>query len=248
MAPLVQERVATLGEVPGHGRLRVPRPAGHRRGRLGQGRGRRSTRAVADPGRRPSRPTRRLVEDGPADALHAATQSVAEGVGRKLGKAQAPIRVAVTGRRVGPPLFEALEVMGPDGPWLVCARRWPGPGSGPMAGPRCPARPVGVLSPVARTPPASPAAHRSRPVPLSLRAGRRAAGGGAGLPGGHRGAGLADRPPLRAAPGRRHRGHGRRPVQRGALPGPGVPAPPGRAPVAPALRLGHHGDRLQGAG
>jgi glutamyl-tRNA synthetase len=35
-------------------------------------------------------------------------------VGRKLGKAQAPIRVAVTGRRIGPPLFEALELMGPD--------------------------------------------------------------------------------------------------------------------------------------
>ena len=30
----------------------------------------------------------------------------------KLGKAQAPVRVAVTGRTVGPPLFEALEVMG----------------------------------------------------------------------------------------------------------------------------------------
>jgi glutamyl-tRNA synthetase len=48
------------------------------------------------------------------DALHAATLAVGEGVGRKLGKAQAPIRVAVTGRRVGPPLFEALEVLGPD--------------------------------------------------------------------------------------------------------------------------------------
>ncbi len=49
-----------------------------------------------------------------SEALHAATLVVAEGVGRKLGKAQAPIRVAVTGRRVGPPLFEALEVLGPD--------------------------------------------------------------------------------------------------------------------------------------
>ncbi len=48
------------------------------------------------------------------DALHAATLAVGEGVGRKLGKAQAPIRVAVTGRRVGPPLFEALEELGPD--------------------------------------------------------------------------------------------------------------------------------------
>ena len=32
--------------------------------------------------------------------------------GLKLGKAQAPVRVAVTGRTVGPPLFESLEVLG----------------------------------------------------------------------------------------------------------------------------------------
>jgi glutamyl-tRNA synthetase len=32
--------------------------------------------------------------------------------GLKLGKAQAPVRVAVTGRTVGPPLFEALEILG----------------------------------------------------------------------------------------------------------------------------------------
>jgi glutamyl-tRNA synthetase len=52
--------------------------------------------------------------DWTSDALHAATLAVGEGVGRKLGKAQAPIRVAITGRRVGPPLFEALEVLGPE--------------------------------------------------------------------------------------------------------------------------------------
>jgi glutamyl-tRNA synthetase len=34
--------------------------------------------------------------------------------GLKLGKAQAPVRVAVTGRQVGPPLFESLEVLGRD--------------------------------------------------------------------------------------------------------------------------------------
>ena len=44
--------------------------------------------------------------------LHETTLTIAESVGRKLGKAQAPIRVAVTGRRVGPPLFESLEVLG----------------------------------------------------------------------------------------------------------------------------------------
>jgi glutamyl-tRNA synthetase len=48
------------------------------------------------------------------DALHAATLAIGEGVGRKLGKAQGPIRVAVTGRRVGPPLFESLELLGPE--------------------------------------------------------------------------------------------------------------------------------------
>ena len=32
----------------------------------------------------------------------------------KLGKAQALPRVAVTGRSVGPPLFESLEVLGRD--------------------------------------------------------------------------------------------------------------------------------------
>ena len=32
----------------------------------------------------------------------------------KLGKTQAPIRVAITGRTVGPPLFESLEILGRD--------------------------------------------------------------------------------------------------------------------------------------
>ncbi len=41
-----------------------------------------------------------------------ATLAVAEEAGRKLAKAQAPIRVALTGRTVGLPLFESLEVLG----------------------------------------------------------------------------------------------------------------------------------------
>ncbi|HEY5250612.1 MAG TPA: glutamate--tRNA ligase [Acidimicrobiales bacterium] len=47
-----------------------------------------------------------------AESLHEVTSALAEKVGRKLGKAQAPIRIAVTGRRVGPPLFESMEVLG----------------------------------------------------------------------------------------------------------------------------------------
>ena len=48
------------------------------------------------------------------DALHEVTLAIAEAVGRKLGKAQAPIRVAVMGRTRGLPLFDSLAVLGRD--------------------------------------------------------------------------------------------------------------------------------------
>jgi glutamyl-tRNA synthetase len=46
------------------------------------------------------------------DALHEVTLAIADAVGRKLGKAQAPIRVAVMGRTRGLPLFDSLAVLG----------------------------------------------------------------------------------------------------------------------------------------
>jgi glutamyl-tRNA synthetase len=49
-----------------------------------------------------------------ADSLKSALERIMVAYDLKLGKAQAPVRVAVTGRTVGPPLFEALEVMGRD--------------------------------------------------------------------------------------------------------------------------------------
>jgi glutamyl-tRNA synthetase len=51
-------------------------------------------------------------EEWTAEKLHHVTVALAEAAGLKLGKAQAPIRVAVTGRTVGPPLFESLELLG----------------------------------------------------------------------------------------------------------------------------------------
>ncbi|TDC20634.1 glutamate--tRNA ligase [Streptomyces sp. 8K308] len=47
-----------------------------------------------------------------AEPLKAAVLAAGEAHGLKLGKAQAPLRVAVTGRTVGLPLFESLEVLG----------------------------------------------------------------------------------------------------------------------------------------
>jgi glutamyl-tRNA synthetase len=48
------------------------------------------------------------------EPLKAALERVGAGHGLKLGKAQAPVRVAVTGRTVGLPLFESLAVLGRD--------------------------------------------------------------------------------------------------------------------------------------
>lgn len=48
------------------------------------------------------------------EALKEAVLAAGEEHGLKLGKAQAPVRVAVTGRTVGLPLFESLQVLGKD--------------------------------------------------------------------------------------------------------------------------------------
>lgn len=56
---------------------------------------------------------RKLADcDWTADAVKAAVVAAGEEHGLKLGKAQAPVRVAVTGRTVGLPLFESLEILG----------------------------------------------------------------------------------------------------------------------------------------
>jgi glutamyl-tRNA synthetase len=107
MAPLVRERVEVLGEVPGMvDFLFLDEPLVDEA----------SWKAVAGD------PAAPAVLDGAlaayegceweAEALHSATLTLAEGLGLKLNKAQAPIRVAVTGRRVGPPLFQSMEVLG----------------------------------------------------------------------------------------------------------------------------------------
>ena len=47
-----------------------------------------------------------------ADELRARLEAVGSSFGLSLGKVQAPVRVAVTGRTVGLPLFESLQVLG----------------------------------------------------------------------------------------------------------------------------------------
>ena len=47
-----------------------------------------------------------------AEALHESTLQLGESLGLALRKSQAPIRCAVTGTSVGPPLFESMELLG----------------------------------------------------------------------------------------------------------------------------------------
>jgi glutamyl-tRNA synthetase len=110
LAPLVQERVAVLGEVPAMVDfvfLDEPLFDADAWAKAVEGDEQAGTilhdaiAAYSD-----------LAFDWNKNTVRAATEAVANGVGRKLAKAQAPIRVAVTGRRVGPPLFESLEVLG----------------------------------------------------------------------------------------------------------------------------------------
>jgi glutamyl-tRNA synthetase len=112
LAPLVQERVATLGEVPAMvDFVFLDQPD------IDEGAW---AKAVSDDPAAVAILTAAIeaytsiADRWTHEELHAATLAVAEGAERKLGKAQAPIRVAITGRTVGPPLFEALEVMGPE--------------------------------------------------------------------------------------------------------------------------------------
>ncbi len=110
VAPLVQERVATLGEVPAMVAFffleEAPRDEAAfdktlRNDPLAQ-----ALLGVA---------VERFAETPwEASALHEATIELGEAMGLNLRKAQAPIRCAVTGSLVGPPLFESLEYLGRD--------------------------------------------------------------------------------------------------------------------------------------
>ena len=108
LAPQVQERARTLAEVYAMTDfLYLPH-----RGRPG-GVGPWRPQAPRLRGRAGSRWTVRDLEDWTA-AHSRRTWPPARTPGCQLGKAQAPIRLAVTGRPVGPPLWESLEVLGLD--------------------------------------------------------------------------------------------------------------------------------------
>ncbi|GAA1654230.1 glutamate--tRNA ligase [Georgenia ruanii] len=110
-APLVQERMVLLGEAPGMLGFLFRDDA---------------DLAIEDDARKALRAEAPEVLDASVEALerlddfssqateHALREAIVDGLGIKPKFAFAPLRTAVTGRRVSPPLFESMEILGRD--------------------------------------------------------------------------------------------------------------------------------------
>ncbi len=108
VAPLVHERVATLGEVPAMVAFFFADPLVFDEAAF--------TKSIgADPLGQAllALSVERLANVAwDAATLHREVVEIGDALGLNLRKAQAPIRCAVTGSLVGPPLFESLEILG----------------------------------------------------------------------------------------------------------------------------------------
>ncbi len=109
LAPLAQSRIALLSEIVEQvDFLFLAEPVQHEQSWAKAMKDKDGALALL----RTAREKLAAVEAFEAEPLKAELEAVAAEHGLKLGKAQAPIRVAVTGRTVGLPLFESLEVLG----------------------------------------------------------------------------------------------------------------------------------------
>ena len=100
IAPLVQEKIGRLGEFPEYAGFFFERRNGWNPADL-------DPRVLAE-----AEEALRSVEPFSAEAIEQALRGLAERLELPLRKAFQPIRVAVTGSRVSPGLFESLELLG----------------------------------------------------------------------------------------------------------------------------------------
>jgi len=108
MAPLVQERISMLSEIPAMvDFLFLEDPAFDDAALAKVITGDERARSILVAARRAYETC-----EFTAEVLHAETLALGDALGYKLRITQAPIRVAVTGRSVGPPLFESLVALG----------------------------------------------------------------------------------------------------------------------------------------
>ena len=101
--PLVQEKIARLGEFPDFAGFLFERRDGF------DARAARRAGVSRTPRRRS--PT---LEPFTAESIEQALRALADRLGQKPRQAFQPIRVAVTGSKISPGLFESIELLGRD--------------------------------------------------------------------------------------------------------------------------------------
>ena len=108
IAPLIQERVKVLSEVPAMVRFLFEEPAAPAVEELLPKKG------TPEKARQALAAVDGLLAELPdsPEEVEARARALAESLGMKLGDMLAPLRVAVTGSKVSPPLFESIRVMG----------------------------------------------------------------------------------------------------------------------------------------
>jgi len=109
--PLVQERMETLGQAAELLDFLLVDPAAFTVGNLAEA----EAKLLADGGHALSAAQSALADlpEWTTPAIEAALRSsLIDGLGLKPKVAFTPIRIAITGRRVSPPLFESLEILG----------------------------------------------------------------------------------------------------------------------------------------
>jgi glutamyl-tRNA synthetase len=101
-APLVQEKIERLGQFPEFAGFLFERRDGHDAAELDS----KVLAAAAE--------TLAKVEPFTAEAIEQALRGLADRLGQKPRQAFEPIRIAVTGSKVSPSLFESIELLGRD--------------------------------------------------------------------------------------------------------------------------------------
>ncbi|PZC42338.1 MAG: glutamyl-tRNA synthetase [Chloroflexi bacterium] len=114
LAPLIQERVKLLPEVADYvDFFLTPGPLDYANAEL-MGKGFRDNPAGALAAVDGAREALLAVDPWTTEGIEAALRGLAERLQLKPGVVFTPLRVAVTGKRIAPPLFETLTVLGPD--------------------------------------------------------------------------------------------------------------------------------------
>ena len=113
IAPEVQTRVEVLSEVPGYIDFLFLAEPQFDEGAFAKHVATDTGKAVLD-GVITAYETCEWESGDETTGIQGATWAVGEGLGLNKKKTQFPVRVAVTGRAIGPPLFESLEILGRD--------------------------------------------------------------------------------------------------------------------------------------